>query len=87
MISEDVCYIGRGEKQYPLGNSRKKENWPFLSFFPIFFSLSLSSSLYVSVSLTPAKLRTPRHLLFYGVLSAVCLSEIKAPLIGILLQR
>lgn len=25
MISEDVCYIGRGEKQYPFGNSRKKK--------------------------------------------------------------
>lgn len=51
MILEDVRYIGRGEKQYPLGNSSKKEMSVSL-LFPIFSSVSFSISFYVSVSLT-----------------------------------
>lgn len=44
MISEDVCYIGRGEKQYPLGNSSKKKVCfaPFFSFFLRFHFVFLS---------------------------------------------
>lgn len=63
----------------------KKKTGSFAPFFPSFFSVSLSPSLHVCVSPTAAKPRTPRCLMFYRVLNAVCLSEIKAPLIGIVL--
>lgn len=56
MILEDVRYIGRGEKQYPLGNSSKKEMSVSL-LFPIFSSVSFSISFYVSVSLTVDRAR------------------------------
>lgn len=66
----------------------KEKTGSFTPFFPSFFSVALSTSLYVCVSPTAAKLRTPRCLIFfYRVLNAVCLSEIKAPLIGFVLWR
>lgn len=46
MISRDVCYIGRGEKQYPLGNSRGKKKLALsLLFSHLFFSFSLHFTL------------------------------------------
>lgn len=57
MICNDVCHIGSGEKQYPLGNKRKKASLS-QSISP---SLSLSgfmSFLSFSVSLSSTNTRT-----------------------------
>lgn len=87
MISEDVCYIGRGEKQYPLGNSSKKRVCfaPFSHLFHRFFlQFTLCFCLTYS-TLKLAKLWSRRCLVFYEVLNAVWVSEIKPLLIGIIL--